>query len=73
MINSIRCIRGLETDMPILRIGEVYFCEDTHNTYVGTIDGNVNIIKKIPWYRKFIDWLKSIGTIIINKVKGESV
>ena len=69
MINQIRCMRGLETDIPTLNIGEIFFCEDTHNTYVGTIDGNVNIIKKKPWYRRFIDWLKNIGASIINKFK----
>lgn len=36
-------LRGVEANQPALGEGELYFATDTHNLWVGTDTGNLNI------------------------------
>jgi len=43
MSNTIQVRRGAEANLPTLAAGELGFCTDTHELYVGTGSGNIKI------------------------------
>jgi len=40
-MEKIQVRRGLKVDLPTLDIGEIGFCTDTHETYIGSASGNI--------------------------------
>ena len=42
MANTIKQARGIKANMPILNAGQIYFCTDTKETYIG--DGATNYL-----------------------------
>ena len=42
MANTIKQARGIKANMPILNAGQIYFCTDTKETYIG--DGVTNYL-----------------------------
>jgi hypothetical protein len=53
MSNVIRSRYGRETDMPRLDIGEIFFCVDTHNYYIGTKSGNILVVEEVTRWKLF--------------------
>jgi len=43
MANTIKIKRGLKTDLPTLAVGEMGYCTDTNELFIGTSTGNVLI------------------------------
>jgi hypothetical protein len=40
MADTIKVKRGLKADLPVLDIGEMAFCTDTKELFIGTENGN---------------------------------
>jgi len=40
MANTIKIKRGLKTDLPTLAVGEMGYCTDTNELFIGTSTGN---------------------------------
>jgi len=55
MANTIKQARGLKANMPTLEAGQIYFCTDTKETYIG--DGTTNYL---IWKGAQTPWLSDI-------------
>lgn len=45
---GLQILRGIKVNIPTLLVGELYFCTDTHDQFIGTTSGNLRLT--IPTY-----------------------